>query len=767
MKLRLICAVAIVCLCASFSFAQNSGAVAVWSTPAFTNASGNAPLANGFACFYSAGTTTPLAPFQDRTLSTPHHNPIQLNAAGRPITWMGSTELSIYFDAATYKIVLYGPGSANNCNGTPVGALIKTIDHQYDLAALYRYSFATRVDDNVRHCAQFTGANAGAKIAACIADLPSTGGTADARGLEGTQTIAQDVLSSVTKPVTLLLGAGAYTLSTGITLHNGQSIIGVGPAERWRSGVYPTKINYTGSTAAIKIQPGAGIIADSITIANIQVDGSGASGSVDGLLLDGSAGSGGGIEGILVTDSTFSNFPRNQIRAIDTVFDITFRHVTAHNSGRSASHAVHYQYVNTLLGAASQWTFDDCWLANYTTGTWAFFAGRTAGLPNNVISDLRFTNGTIAPYDATNTVNNGANGVWAHGTITMVGTHIENVPYDQPQSIGIRNTGSGGSFLAPSGVSFFGTGIELGNSGNEIGGAARLADESMNVLIPPGVGFNNNHCTVAGGYVLNCADVRVVQTGVRRGTYIKANSNVTTNNTYFGTLDGQPRVLIEPAFAITTCTNATPIACTTSGNHGKVTGDAVVISDVAVNTAANAPWRITVTGATTFTLDGSAGSGAPTANTGVVSTVSNEVEFTNWSASSGGIQQTGPLRINNASRRVGVNTTPIVGFHVRLANSDCMRLDDSSNSNRITAQLCNASNNGQLQLLDSGETVRIQADAGTNGASILLAPYAFANLPASNNGTILTCSDCNVANPCTGGGGGALAVRIAGAWVCK
>jgi hypothetical protein len=57
------------------------------------------------------------------------------------------------------------------------------------------------------------GADAGAKIAACIAALPATGGTVDARGLEGAQTISQDVFSGVTKPVKLLLGDAEFTIS--------------------------------------------------------------------------------------------------------------------------------------------------------------------------------------------------------------------------------------------------------------------------------------------------------------------------------------------------------------------------------------------------------------------------------------------------------------------------------------------------------------------------------------------------------------------------
>ena len=83
---------------------------------------------------------------------------------------------------------------------------------------------------NIRIAAYFTGADAGAKIAAAIADLPSTGGTVDARGLEGAQTISSDMFGGITKPVTLLLGATTLSLSATQTVNiETISILGLGP----------------------------------------------------------------------------------------------------------------------------------------------------------------------------------------------------------------------------------------------------------------------------------------------------------------------------------------------------------------------------------------------------------------------------------------------------------------------------------------------------------------------------------------------------------
>lgn len=63
----------------------------------------------------------------------------------------------------------------------------------------------------------------------------------------------------------------------------------------------------------------------------------------------------------------------------------------------------------------------------------------------------------------------------------------------------------------------------------------------------------------------------------------------------------------SPGGAITGATNASPIAITTTNPHGRATGDIVFIAGVGGNTNANGAWPITVTGGSTYTLDGSAG----------------------------------------------------------------------------------------------------------------------------------------------------------------
>lgn len=65
---------------------------------------------------------------------------------------------------------------------------------------------------------------------------------------------------------------------------------------------------------------------------------------------------------------------------------------------------------------------------------------------------------------------------------------------------------------------------------------------------------------------------------------------------------------LQTAVSIGSSTNATPIAVTIT-SHGYSTGDTVVITGHTTNTNANGTWKITVTGANTFTLTGSTGNG--------------------------------------------------------------------------------------------------------------------------------------------------------------
>jgi hypothetical protein len=72
-------------------------------------------------------------------------------------------------------------------------------------------------------------------------------------------------------------------------------------------------------------------------------------------------------------------------------------------------------------------------------------------------------------------------------------------------------------------------------------------------------------------------------------------------------------VAIPQWLTVAGATNESPIAITTPIPHGLATGDSVLIKGIQGNVAANGWWAITVSSATSFSIDDSAGSGAYTA----------------------------------------------------------------------------------------------------------------------------------------------------------
>ena len=108
----------------------------------------------------------------------------------------------------------------------------------------------------IQQCHLFAGADAGAKITACIAAVPATGGIADARGLEGAQAISTTI--TVNKQVMILLGHATYTTSVAPAFDFGRAgrssyIIGVGTGSSTEFGTRILAANGT-LTPLVRIQ---------------------------------------------------------------------------------------------------------------------------------------------------------------------------------------------------------------------------------------------------------------------------------------------------------------------------------------------------------------------------------------------------------------------------------------------------------------------------------------------------------------------------------
>lgn len=155
-------------------------------------------------------------------------------------------------------------------------------------------------------CTNFPGANAGAQIAACVAALPSTGGTADARGFKGAQTWSAPV--AISRNTNLLLGAATYTVtgnafsySSGVLyvrgLDMGQTTIALSGTSAWNfnpayvtSGMGFSNLSVTSTSTSSDAVPigNASFIPGYVDIHDVKITGpGGTTGSADGFAIAG------------------------------------------------------------------------------------------------------------------------------------------------------------------------------------------------------------------------------------------------------------------------------------------------------------------------------------------------------------------------------------------------------------------------------------------------------------------------------------------------
>jgi hypothetical protein len=168
----------------------------------------------------------------------------------------GSSGFILALSALVLALFIVTPGATAQCpNGTTglpqvtnsagTGCFGSTA--YYDASAFSQAVTATA-------CA---GANslsndAAGQIQQAICKLPSTGGTVDARGLNGNQTFKSDPFEdpgtslTTTKPVTLILGAGTYSTSFTIGIPDKGRLLGVGRADK--NNTINTLIIWSGGT---------------------------------------------------------------------------------------------------------------------------------------------------------------------------------------------------------------------------------------------------------------------------------------------------------------------------------------------------------------------------------------------------------------------------------------------------------------------------------------------------------------------------------------
>jgi hypothetical protein len=396
----------------------------------FLDSSG-VPLSGGKVYTYAAGTTTPAVTYTDYTGNTANSNPIILDSRGECSIWLGTSLYKIRLDNAS-NVTIW---TVDNIGGAATLA---------NLAASGGSSLIGFLQAGTG--AQTRTVQSKLRDVVSVKDFGATG-----NGLTDDTSAIKTAILAVKNAGggDVIFPQGTYKVSATLQGADGVRLVGASATNRWRSARTGVVINYTGSGSAVAVTPSASVGIDSFQMYGIELNGSSSSAGTNGLFLNAVA-SNSYIEGCLFENCTFRDFPANQINHTGTAFDITYRHCTVMNPSRASSHLVYI--VASGADLPSQITFDDCWFAPYTASTWAVYAAQC--------NDLRFINGTVAPYVAGAT---GAYGVICSGGLTILGTHFENADNVSTTNIGIQYIGSNGAYIAPSTCALFGRGVMIGD----------------------------------------------------------------------------------------------------------------------------------------------------------------------------------------------------------------------------------------------------------------------------------------------------------------
>ncbi len=169
-----------------------------------------------------------------------------------------------------------------------VGMILALAGTQALVSRLPAQSVSSQVTTSkyIRFADQFAQADASGKIAACLADLPATGGICDARGLTGAQTFSSNPFSGIinanytpSKQITVLFGGARFGYSVPLQIPAGITILGAGRTQ--------TIFAYAGSTYAIDL-----IATQSAKLSDFKIDMSGAGPTATALRLYAPVGAG-------------------------------------------------------------------------------------------------------------------------------------------------------------------------------------------------------------------------------------------------------------------------------------------------------------------------------------------------------------------------------------------------------------------------------------------------------------------------------------------
>jgi hypothetical protein len=153
-----------------------------------------------------------------------------------------------------------------------------------------------------------------------------------------------------------------------------------------------------------------------------------------------------------------------------------------------------------------------------------------------------------------------------------------------------------------------------------------------------------------------------------------------------------------------------------------------------------------------------------------------------WSDAIGNQSLVSPATsVTTSGGNLNINVTPVgtpppgAAGYVTYVNGLARDIVNGSCSNMVTvpptataspfANNCNGF--GPSGTVAGSASSSSLSSMGLSSGVLTITPSAFAALPAAANGTLRYCSDCTIANPCVGGGTGAIAKRLNSVWVCN
>ena len=621
------------------SRAQTYGAEIPWAALHFVNASGGA-LPSGKLCTYVNGTTTPQSTYVTSDISatgTLNANPIIMDSSGRPTT------NGIYLIAAKYTMVLKTAGTTTDCT---TGTTVWTANDVFDLGQLLAAGLVSfTAINNKQYCT--TGANFGAKFTAAAALLPSTGGIIDCSNLQGAQTIASDVFTGQTKPITLVWPTGTASSTVSLTIPSTMTVDF--PEGGILSMAAATTATINGEVRATRSQHFTG------------------SGSV---VLAAQTNQ------IVYPSDWWATYPASGGSAA------TIGITSSGGQTTVAANPFHFDPNCTGVGGCSGPIF--------RIGT--IVIDGASGFPQPT---------GAATYDGISSGN-------------LIGFYV---PTSSPPTLAAvcSNSTAAGTECIRFGQNGI---ISIGDGDQTVNGADTGGGQGALVMRYGGI--------IRSGNAANTSALRMIEAGT---------VNSTTN-----------AILIGANSAATDIQSPSRVSMMVYNSGASVAVD-ITTGGVAVNAfavPANGRALFVVSDAT-FGRDihneYAAGNASPAAFNGLKARGSYGSEA-DVSANDAMVQLGGNGWRNGAFRAGGSVQIVVNSLGASDINSDIVFLNAVGSS--------------------SSEFWRMDYVG-----RLLSAGIAFANLGAPANGAIVYCTDCNIANPCTGGGTGALAKRIAGAWICN